>query len=357
MSMLSRVPGLRRPTATGLVASVVAVLLMVTGAAAVAGTGAVTADGPEVVIRDTSSDTGAEPSTVSPWWVSPAIRVCEWTPVDPPVKCAVSTDQLAIGGSYYVWVEVGNIGNAEAQGELSLRRTTPGGSTYWDADWNPVGLPVSVTVPAGATKDVWFKFDNVPAVGHFCLAALWDSDDDALKPYPADQDKVVTADNNIAQRNVNAVAFKPNEPAFRPFAIANNLSVPTRTSLTFTSIGAPFHQVGEIIVDLGPVMYQRWWQAGAFGSGIQQVSGSATQFRLISPQSKIEELPLQPFERITLWLRFTAGGGASSGVTYGLAVDQGKATPVTCNPGPAPCPPPPPRPPVGGVHYAIKVIR
>ncbi|MEV0607407.1 hypothetical protein AB0I61_13670 [Polymorphospora rubra] len=354
--MLRTFPRPRRLAGAGLVASGLALLLTVSGATA-AGSDVGIAATSEVFIQDTPSDNGVEPSTVSPFWQSPAIKVCAWTPAVPPVECPTSQDQLLIGGSYHVWITLSNSGTTDAVGTLELRRTKPGGGTNWNTDWVNVATKVDVPVPAGGVSRVPVQFDNVPGPGHFCLAALWDADGDELKPFPADHDRVVTNDNNIAQRNVNSIAIGKSQSADRSFSIASNQPVRTHTSLVFNSVGTPFHLVGgQIVVDLGPVLFQRWYQAGRRGTGIQQVG--ATQLRLASTTAKIEELPLDPVERLTANLRFTAGGSTPAG-TYGVEVGQGKTSAAyPCNPaaGP-PCPTPPNRPIIGGVRYTITVVE
>ncbi|GHJ46765.1 hypothetical protein Cs7R123_41070 [Catellatospora sp. TT07R-123] len=351
--MARTVPRLGRLTRATLVACGTALLLVVSGTAAAqarTGLNATT----EVFIQDTSSDTGAEPSTVSPYWTSPAIKVCPWTATTPPVECSASQDQLVIGNSYHVWVTLSNSGTADAVGTLELRRTKPGGATNWNTDWATIGVKTEVTVPAGGVTRVFVQFDNVPGPGHFCLAALWDSDGDELKAFPADQDKVVTNDNNVAQRNVNSIALKKSQQESRSYSIGNNTGVTTHTNLVLSALGTPFQlSGGQIVVDLGPVLFQRWQQAGSWSSGVQPIGG--TRLQLVSSTAKIEELTLNPAERVTVSLLFTAGSSMPVGGVYGLSVDQGKPSPITCNPGPTSCPPPPNRTPVGGVRYAITV--
>ncbi|MEV0733133.1 hypothetical protein [Polymorphospora sp. NPDC050346] len=354
--MLKSFPRPRRLAGAGLVASGLALLLTVSGATA-AGSDVGLHATSEVFIQDTLSDNGAEPSTVSPFWHSPAIKVCAWTPTVPPVECPTSQDQLLIGGSYHVWITLSNTGTTDAVGTLELRRTKPGGGTNWNTDWVNVATKLDVAVPADGVTRIPIQFDNVPGPGHFCLAALWDADGDELKPYPADHDRVVTNDNNIAQRNVNSIAIGKSQSADRSFSMANNQFVRTHTSLIFRPVGTPFHLVGgQIVVDLGPVLFQRWHQAGRRGSGIQQV-GTTTQLRLVSTTTaRIEELPLDPVERVTVNLRFTAGSSTPAGV-YGVEIAQGKTSvAIPCSPTGAPCPPPPDRLPIGGVRYTITVV-
>jgi hypothetical protein len=349
---------LRRFAAGGLVASGAVLLLTVSGPAAAgpglpapgAGPGAGTTVANNVYIQDNPSDVGDPYPSSLPHWQSPGIKVC---PLG-TVECATGTDNLAIGGSYSVWITLQNPGPADT-GTLELWRTTPGGGSNWMADWFFIGS-TGLTVPSGGAH-ARIDFHNVPPVGHFCLAVRWESPNDPTGPQPVNMETTVRNNNNIAQRNVNSVAVKPGVPEMRPFAIGSNEVVPTRTSLTFTPAGTPFQAAGgQIVVDLGPTLFGRWRQAGGRGVGIQQVG--ATQLQIVASPARIEELPLNPGERITLTLRFSLAGSGPIGGSFGLNVDQGKPSPaIPCSPAGGPCPPPPNRAPIGGVRYLITIVE
>jgi hypothetical protein len=116
--------------------------------------------------------------------------------------------------------------------------------------------------------------------------------------------------NNIAWRNVDSVFALIGRPQVRPFAIGNWTTVPTRNDLVFTAVDVPFQNVGTIVADLGPTLFERWVQAGRPGEGIREIGKN--QVQILDPkQARIGDLLLNPGERPEFQLIFTANAASS----------------------------------------------
>lgn len=301
----------RRTALSVLLGSAMAMLLTVTSAGAAAakpdagGTGAAAPASTDVWMKDNAADTGHEPSTGTIYW-SPDIKVCNG-----PIECA--THQNPIGGTTnYVFVTLRRPGpkdrQGRAEGRLLLYRTAAGGGTAWPSSWVYIGSAYVPDVPYG-TLTVRIPWVDVPDYGHFCLLARWVSDSDPMTYAEGPVTTLNTSNNNnIAWRNVDIIPVQPGEGPVRvPFVAENALDVPTPNGIHFTQLNQlPFDRVGgQVVVDLGETLFERWRGGGLAGTNVRYVGG--TQVQILDPaKASLDNIELRPKERLTFHLLFSA---------------------------------------------------
>ncbi|WP_434739668.1 hypothetical protein [Micromonospora sp. SH-82] len=293
----------RRSLFVLLTGAALATLLSVTSAGAVPPPQRTASAPADVYLMDTPADTGIQPHSLSPLWESPDIKVCHTA-----VECPTSQNPI-VGQRNYIFLKLRNPGpygsGVMEEGSIHVYRTTPGGGAAWPGAWTEIGW-MAVPVYAGVTT-VTIPWDNVPGPGHFCLLARWVSANDPMTFEGPDITPNTRNNNNVVWRNVDSVALAPGATGqVRPFAIGNTLSRATRNSLVFSEVGAPLRTAGgRLVVDLGPQLFERWVKAGRAGTGIREVGRS--QVEIVEPaRASLDNLQLNPNERITLGLTFTA---------------------------------------------------
>lgn len=263
----------------------------------------------DVYIKDHASDTGVQPHALNPIYWSPDIKVCP-----SPADCGASQNPI-VGYTNYIFVTLRNpgpYGSGTDSGTIHLYRTTPGGGSAWPGDWTPIGSAAAV-VPPGTTTVV-VPWNDVPGPGHFCLLARWVSANDPIGPEGPVTTTNTRNSNNIAWRNVDSVVIEPTPGSVevRPFSIGNALRTETRNDIVFTQpAGRPFREVGgQVIVDLGQTLFERWRRGGGAGTNIRQVG--ETQVEILEPaKASLNNLVLGPGERFTFQIRFTAKAPSS----------------------------------------------
>lgn len=291
----------------GLVAVVGSAVLTLTAAVAPAQSATPGPAEGDVYIRDQSSDFGHEPSE-GIVWASPDIKTCDI----PDTNCVPKNP---IGGlTSYIVVTLNNPGpqapSVDVTGDLKLYYTKLGGASSWQHDWTSIGTISGLTVPPGK-KTVSLQWPDVPDVGHVCLLARWESEEDPMTVPEVNGSNTMTNtrnNNNIAWRNVNIVSLRlPDIPwLVRPFTLRDPDPNPLVTDLAFTQPGTPFVESGRIIVDLGPTLAERWREAGSPGVGVTQVGD--TQVEILDPgEARIQGLRLEPDEEFDTTLTFMAG--------------------------------------------------
>ncbi|QFZ16393.1 vWA domain-containing protein [Saccharothrix syringae] len=253
----------------------------------------------DVFVRDQTTDTGAEPNPNGTVWNSPDIKVC-------PGLADCAGIQPVVGATNYVHVRLhyaDPYGVGPALGTLKVYRTPPSGSTTWDdatgGDWVPVGEQ-AVSVPAGGTV-VKVPWVNVPGPGHFCLLARWVSATDPMTFAEGPNTALNTKNNNnIAWRNFQTVRGRVLEPVRSWFTLGNATGQPVKTDLVLTG-EKPV--AGEVVIDLGPRLLERWRESGGRAEGVKQVG--ETSFRLDPKRSALLGLRVEPGERFATELTFT----------------------------------------------------
>lgn len=312
----------RRSTFVLVIGAALATLLSVTSAGAVPVAspdgGAGVNSRTDVYIRDVPADIGTEPHWMDTIWESPDIKVCPT-----PAGCAVSQNPI-VGITNFVFVTMHNAGpygSGTGSGTLRLYRTTPGGGAIWPTAWTQIGA-VDLTVPAGSMT-VMIPWNGVPGPGHFCLIVRWESATDPFTPETMDINGNARFNNNIAWRNVSSVALTPGgPPAARPFAVGNPQPTPTRNSIVFRPDGTPFQNAGgRLVVDLGPTLFARWRAGGSAGTGITEIGGNQLEI-LGLPQARIDNLRLNPGERLPFSLSFSTTGTTPTTQPFVLRVIQ-----------------------------------
>lgn len=259
----------------------------------------------DVWMKDNDADTGHEPSTGTIYW-SPDIKVCNG-----PIECA--THQNPIGGTTnWVFVTLRRPGPKEqqgrAEGRLMLYRTAGGGGTAWPTSWVYIGSAYVADVPYGTTT-VRIPWVDTPDYGHFCLLARWVSDSDPMTYAEGSITTLNTSNNNnIAWRNVDIIPVQPGQgPTRVPFVVENALDVPTLNGIRFTQPnGLPFDRVGgQVVVDLGEDLFERWRRGGLAGTNVKYVGG--TEVQIVDPaKASLDNIELRPGERLTFHLHFSA---------------------------------------------------
>lgn len=272
-------------------------------AASAEGSGAGTLANTDVWMKDHDSDVGVAPHTIDNIYWSPDIKVCHT-----PVECADSQNPI-VGVTNYIFVTLRNpgpYGTGTASGYLYLYRTIPGGGTVWPSGWASIAA-AAVTVPAGTTT-VMVPWVEVPGPGHFCLLARWVSNTDPMNAEGPVTTTNTRNNNNIAWRNVDTVALPPGgDAAERPFAIGNALRTETRNDIVFTQRGGDaFGNVGgQVTVDLGQTLFERWREGGARGTNVRPIGG--TEVAILDPaKASLNGLRLKPGERLAFRIKFSA---------------------------------------------------
>ncbi|MGW4464121.1 hypothetical protein [Micromonospora sp. NBC_01796] len=316
-------------------------LTLTTAGAALAGSttdGATVAARTDAYIRDVAGDVGTEPHYLNPLWASPDIKVCPTA-----IECATSQNPI-VGVTNYVFVKLNNpgpYGSGVSNGTLELYRTTPGGGATWPIHWTLIGATPASAAPGVTT--VTIPWNGVPGPGHFCLLARWVSPTDPMTSEGPSHSINVQYNNNLAWRNVDSVNPAPGSPAVRPFAIGNETEVPTRNDLVFNQRGEPFQNAGgRIVADLGPVLFERWVQAGRPGTGIREVGRN--QVEIVAANAKISDLLLNPGERPAFSLIFSTTTVSSRLFT----VDVVQFGPAKAGG---------PKTDVGGVQYLVRTAQ
>lgn len=275
-----------------------------------------TADG---YTRDHPADSGATPT--QEWWQSPDI-VVRHAPDNIHIH-----QQPILGQTNYVYVRVRNIGGATLQGgEVNVYWHEPSSAILCDS-WAAInGSPMPVApLPAGEWQ--WLMTTWTPPIeGHTCLFSTFSA---AADPVTAACD--VSWDNNIAQRNVEVVPLDGEagallaagvRPAGSPagaqmrFDLANIYDVSVEAELTVRIVEFP--PGGQLLLELGDGLFQRWLAAGGGVVGGEIVAGS-TMIALTGPaEATVFGLPLDPREAQRLRLVLTAPAGGD----YRLDVRQ-----------------------------------
>jgi hypothetical protein len=258
----------------------------------------------DVFIKDHPSDVGLQPHAYDPLWESPDIKVCHTA-----AGCSSSQNPI-VGQRNYVFVNLntpGPYGGTDTEeGYLEVWRTVPGGGAIWPGGWTQIGWKAVPVASPGVTTVV-IPWDNVPGPGHYCLVARWVSPNDPMNFEGPDININTRHNNNIAWRNVDTVLVSAGGLAqVRPFAIGNTTPRVTRNTLAFTEVGAPLRTAGgRLVADLGTTIYQRWVQGGKAGKGIRDLGRN--QIEIVEPgQASLDNVILNPHERLTLSLSFTA---------------------------------------------------
>lgn len=236
----------------------------------------------DVFIKDIPADVGVEPGAYggTPIWMSPDIRVCT-TP-----GC-VGNQNPEFGQTNYVYVKLNNVGTPSAPlpqsttGTLRVYYTGSGGAALWPSSWATINS-ITVSIPPGVTE-VMVPWNSVPAPGHYCLLARWDSPtfDPMTFPELINSNTLLNTErnNNLAWRNVNVVNLSPLRPAATfDFRVLNVLA--QRATLLDLLVRVPgqasFISRGEVLLNVPAELWQTWSRKGegfeVVGNGLLRIT-------------------------------------------------------------------------------------
>jgi Mg-chelatase subunit ChlD len=263
----------------------------------------------DVYIRDNLQDTGSV-SSPSPWWNSPDI----WIRHTDDGSTVHQNPQA--GQRNYIYARVLNRGTTPVTNiQVNFFFGASGLGLGWPTGWTP--LPTVRTIASiapGGYAVVSIPWDVPSIAGHFCLRVHVSAPVDPILDYR------VPWENNIAQRNLHAVAY-PQPPAgecrfdangmvsdqFR-FDVINTLSSSSQVDVELTAGGLPEGA-------------QAWLQPGALASRWSSLDGLVVEadgrLRVLRFPARLYGIRLNPNEIRSVTLEVHAP--VNSRFTVGLA--------------------------------------
>jgi hypothetical protein len=233
-------------------------------------------DRPDVWMKDTWSDTGAEPDpnqSGKPMWKSPYIWVRNSADANRVYQHEHENPQ--IGQGQFIYVKIHNGGEA-ASGALEVHGALAATGLSWQQDWSRLAS-IPTTIPAHASTIVEVPWTPT-AVGHYCLVARWVSASDPMTtPEGSDLNANVRANNNLIWRNVNVADLVSSESDTASFIVRNVYDEPTYFTLSIQPderYSPSFLGVGRITLTL-PRELRRCWSQGRYaGDGFRRQGNS-----------------------------------------------------------------------------------
>lgn len=276
---------------------------------------------PDVWVKDKSVDQGREPdpaTTLMNMWESPDI----WNRIN---NTAGSHQNPEFGQTNYMWARLRNRGHIAGSGTLRFYIANASSGLAWPGNWTTIGAVSVASLAPGGVLDVRVPW-NPPATGHYCVLVRWES---ALEPMTygetSDVNYNTRYNNNIAWRNMNVVNLRLNWRDWIRLEVRNPLKELRPTTLVIREpreqLQDPFIRHGNVIVDLGPELTQRWLEAGGQGKGFERVG--QTQFRVTDPSgATFEGLSLEPDRAFPLQLGIESNEVSTSQRPYFIEAVQ-----------------------------------
>jgi hypothetical protein len=209
----------------------------------------------DVWMKDTWSDTGAEPDPLTagqPMYQSPTIWVLNAQ--DPQFLHQHQHQNPEFGSPNWAYVKLHN-GGAAQTGTLRLYYGAASTGLIWPGSFTQIGA-VTVTIPASSTRIVEIPWSNLPGVGHYCLVARWESTADPMHAEGSDINANTIANNNIVWRNVNIV---DDHDMDRPISLIVRNTDPRNRAIAALLIRLPrnanglsFARYGQVTFELDP---------------------------------------------------------------------------------------------------------
>jgi len=226
----------------------------------------------DLLVRDTPTDTGAEPGPGGNFWdfSDIVVRIFDddvFVPSDP-----AQSKHLELGQTNYLYVRVVNKGPREARNVVVSARLTPyvGTQFVYPQDWTAVDAthispaPISAsfaTLAAGAEAIAKFSISAAQVQvlwdegWHPCCVASVTADNDyAFATAPLTASPIVTQRNNLAQRNlsvINVLADARGARAVFPFIAGHALNADTSMQLVIDRSRLPKAAVVRLALDEG----------------------------------------------------------------------------------------------------------
>lgn len=227
---------------------------------------------PNVWMKDTWNDTGAEPDPATAsedMWKSPYIWVRN--DEDPTLTQQHVHQNPIKDEENFVYVKLQN-GGGPASGDLKVYFADASAGLTWPGSWTEIGtVPVSL---AGSSAQIVRGPAWTPtAAGHFCLLARWESASDPMTFVEGpDVGANTRNNNNIAWRNVNVVNLGGDEEIVNEFAMRN----PEERALPFSLVVRippeqrhSFIEQGVVALRLSESLRAAWKRGGTRSSGIR----------------------------------------------------------------------------------------
>ncbi|MBI4647691.1 MAG: hypothetical protein HY738_14165, partial [Bacteroidia bacterium] len=202
-------------------------------------------------------------------------------------------------------------------------------STNYDSDGDPLGGEIGTltisSVPANSSNYCTFSwvppdpllyeitsgsYDTQQGYPQICLVARIEAQYDPVQgealAFPIYQS--VRNSNNMAMRNTHVVHVDKYPPVVSYTNIALCTDVTAEHSITFNaqydiSSQGSFLNFGNIIFDLGAIVFDRWYANGSQGSGIR-INETNKTIKIISDNAKIEGIPLFKDDMRAVIIRF-----------------------------------------------------
>jgi Metallo-peptidase family M12B Reprolysin-like len=271
-----------------------------------------------VWMKDTWSDTGAEPDPATAsesMWRSPYIWVRN--DQDTTLTRQHMHENPSAGSDVFAYAKLHNGGNSTTSGTLELYFANADVSLEWPVAWTLIGsVPVNNFV-AHAARVVEVPWNGVPTAGdHYCLIARWVSASDPMATAEGtDINANVRANNNIVWRNLNIIDAD-DEDVSATFWVTNRSKEPMRASLV---IGVPkearnnFLRDGRVLVMLDGELSKLWIAGGRKLRGLQR--GEKGLFLVTGSTGAFDGLVIPPDFRGRVLIRFEKTP-ATRGTTY-----------------------------------------
>ncbi len=288
----------------------------------------------DVYIRDSLSDSGAEPYIGYPLCWSPDIIVRKSQVLNPQTAFADMTvdpgsDNVEIGNDNYIYIRVHNKGTINSNIHVRVYYA-PLTTTCSPDQWQYIGQIDFYDVPAGnhAVSDalVWEKAPDPGTVDHFCLIASIEGfrdphPDPTGISNPTQYMDFIRNHNNISYRNVTFENVIPDTTFLMSFVIAG-LPDMARFHLRIEREGLALHT--KVGLRLPQNMFKD--TRVRLDNMVERPESTLKDFRLLElkgdKRSDADLLALRPGQRSVVQLEVKVPPEAKPGEVYQIAVQQ-----------------------------------
>lgn len=226
-----------------------------------------------VWMKDTWNDTGQEPdpNTASQaMCISPYIWLRNTQ--DPSFLNQHQHENPVDGQNCWSYLKLINGGATAVTGTLEVYYASASVSLTWPSGWTSIGTS-AVTIAANSNTVVEIPWNTVPAEGHYCLVARWNSPADPMHATEtSDIGYNTRQNNNIIWRNVNIVPLSPDlDRSIAAFEVRNLYGKPVTLKFSDDALFPKhaFIESGEIYIVLEGSLYEQWQKGGSRGKGIK----------------------------------------------------------------------------------------
>ena len=232
----------------------------------------------DVWMRDTWDDTGLEPDPATAgedMWDSPYIWVRTDQDVDRHHLHEHQNPQF--GSTNWIYVKLHNSFSTVTSGNVEIYWAPASTASLWSGGWTLLqSIPITA-FPAHSTEVVEARWDNLPGVGSYCLAAHWSSTSD---PSPllatSDMEPNVRQSNNLVWKNLTIVQLLILSAAvnvrFDVHPAVDAIGDPEMQSTTLVIRSQPykgksFFELGQVRVEFDAALLNAWRLGGFHGHG------------------------------------------------------------------------------------------